>query len=586
MKNGLYALASLDGSPLDRRHVGVLFSSFPRQPDSAGSFAALASDPHPHAASRHDDGPCTDLFLGHVDEPREMRQRLGLAADASHAEIAGAAQDRWGLEAARELGGEWTLLRWNARTRTLVLLMSECRRDDCYFAVSNGQVAISPQLVRLAKLDGVDGDLDPDALVRTMGRYPLAESLGNRTFVRGVQRLMPGSQTTLRSDGGVTATLAAPVTPEVRTISFDEAVHEIEVLLRKIVRRRLADGRDAAFMLSGGLDSSLIAWIASEERGPRQCLSFLTSAAPEGSDIPDETGWASIVADHLGFPMVPVRPGPDVDVYAPTSRMLASRERPILSPRHYLYEALEQAAIERGASVLFDGGYGELTVTHLGHGHSGNTSWRRRLMRELGMRLAASHLDFRGSASSFHVCLAADLLRQNPGLGTREQEPPRRKLDATNSFGYATGWEKSAVPPTIMGDAAVRYAMPFRHRELLALFASLPAEFARHNGVPRAIGRAILRGRLPDTIVSRTSKMAFSPTYPLLLQTQAPTARERLRAQREAGAGEWLDLEWLDQALADLANGRPFNTPMLFRIQATANAAQFFGWWRDQGADS
>lgn len=582
MKNGLYALASLDGAPLDRRHVGPLFSGFSTRPDSTGGFAALASDPHPDAASRHDDGPCTDLFLGHIDEPGEMRRRLGLAADASHAEVAGAAQGRWGVEAARELGGEWTLLRWNGRTRTLVLLMSECLRDDGYFAVWKGQVAIAPELARLAKLDGIDGSFDPDALIRVMGRYPLDRPLGHRTFVRGVQRLLPGAQVTIGQDGSRTATLPAPDAPTLDSLSFDEAVHEVEVLLRRTVRRRLSDGRDAAFMLSGGLDSSLLVWIASEERQPGQRLHLLSSAAPAGSGIADEVEWAALVANHLGLPLIPVTPAQDADPYAPTERMLAGREGPLMSPRHYLYQALEEAAFRAGASTLFDGVYGELTVSNPGTGVAAAIPWKRRLARRLRSDLTFLRRASGVTSAPSLVRLSARLLKVAEGLSTTGREVRPQSRSEAGPFGYAAGWDKSARSPTVIGDPAARYVMPFRHPELLARFASLPAEYANHRGVPRAIGRAILRDRLPDRIVSRTTKMPFSPTYPLLLATHAEIARERLAAQRAAGADEWLDLDWLDRALGDLALGRAAPTTRLFRIQATAMAAEFFRWWRDQ----
>jgi asparagine synthase (glutamine-hydrolysing) len=437
-------------------------------------------------------------------------------------------------------------------------------------------------LVRLAKLDGIDGSFDPDALMRVMGRYPLDRSLGHRTFVRGVQRLLPGTQVTLWSEGSVTETLPAPAAPLVRAVSFDEAVHEIEALLRRIVRRRLADGRDAAFMLSGGLDSSLLVWLASEERRPGQGLHLLSSAAPAGSGIPDEVDWAATVADHLGFPLIPVRPGPDADPYAPSEQMLASREGPLLSPRHYLYEALERAAVANGAATLFDGVYGELTVSNPGNRVSAGIPWQRRLARGLRARLIPLRATPDPQASRFHVCLSARLLRSVEGLPPSGRVAGGSGRCANEPFGYAPGWEKSGLFPTIVGDPAVRYAMPFRDRRLLALFASLPANLARHDGVPRAIARAILQGRLPERIVSRTSKMPFSPTYPILLATHANTARERLVAQREAGAGQWLDLGWLDLALARVAGGAPSVTADLFRIQATATAAEFFRWWRDQ----
>jgi asparagine synthase (glutamine-hydrolysing) len=111
--------------------------------------------------------------------------------------------------------------------------------------------------------------------------------------------------------------------------------------------------------------------------------------------------------------------------------------------------------------------------------------------------------------------------------------------------------------------------------------ASYPAAFVTHGGLSRAPARALLHGRLPDTIALRQSKMAFSPTYDAMLQAHAAQAIERLADQRAAGAGEWLDLAWLERALRVAGQGVRLSTDAAFRLQCTAMAAEFFRWWRD-----
>ncbi|HAV49751.1 MAG TPA: hypothetical protein DCX75_06085, partial [Brevundimonas sp.] len=115
--------------------------------------------------------------------------------------IAAAGHERWGVEAATRLAGEWTLVRWDERARTLTLLMSECARDTCYFAASGGRVAVSAELVRLTRLPWVDGTFDRDAVIRTMGRHSLRETLGDRSIIKGARQLQPGTSVTLRCDG-------------------------------------------------------------------------------------------------------------------------------------------------------------------------------------------------------------------------------------------------------------------------------------------------------------------------------------------------------------------------------------------------
>jgi asparagine synthase (glutamine-hydrolysing) len=78
--------------------------------------------------------------------------------------------------------------------------------------------------------------------------------------------------------------------------------------------------------------------------------------------------------------------------------------------------------------------------------------------------------------------------------------------------------------------------------------------------------------------------MPFSPTYLGMLADQAAAARERIPSQRAAGAGEWLDLDWLDRALTRVASQPSLARTQPFTVQGTAIAAEFFRWWRDRSA--
>ncbi|WP_286710566.1 asparagine synthase-related protein, partial [Brevundimonas sp. UBA2497] len=495
-----------------------------------------------------------------------------------------AGHERWGVEAATRLAGEWTLVRWDERARTLTLLMSECARDTCYFAASGGRVAVSAELVRLTRLPWVDGTFDRDAVIRTMGRHSLRETLGDRSIIKGARQLQPGTSVTLRCDGMTRAIATPHPAPALIDISFEEAMREVETLLRRIVRSRLAGPVQAAFLLSGGLDSSLLAWLGVEERLPHQTLHFLSSAAPAGSGIKDETGWAQLVADHLGASLTHVCPAPDAEVYAPSAQVLAEWEAPVPSPRHYLYRAFEDAAAACGSTVLVDGLYGELSVTSHGFFLEQNPSWPHRLVRSVRGGLgAALHGPEAQIAKNFHVQLSRSALADMAKITTGGDQA-RQLLLPDEPFGFEPGWEKSALQPTSTGHRGVRLVYPLRDRRLLRLVGTFPAAFARHDGAPRSMARALLKGRLPDTIAFRECKMPFSPTWPIMMQDQAPAARALIAAQREAGAGEWLDLEWLDRSLAQVASQTTVSPGLSYRVQATALAAEFFRWWSERAA--
>lgn len=579
MKSGIYALAALDGAPLEPGDRAIVFAGREAPPLNAAGCLLAAQDADAGAISAQREGDRIELLLGSLDEPEEAARALGLDPRVPPTALAAAAHDRWGVATAVRLSGEWLLARWDGSARTLTLLMSECARDDCYFAVAGGRVAVAPTLAGLARLPWVDDDFDAEMLVRTMGRYQLRTGMGERTILKGVSQLRSGSAVTIRVDGTVTEMASPPPPPALAKISFEDAMGEVEALLRRIMRQRMARADDVAFMLSGGLDSSLLAWLGAEECRPGQRLHFLCSASPEGSGIADETGWAQAVTDHLGAPLIRIVPV-KADIYVPAPAMFEARAVPTLSPRHYLYRALEDAAASRGASLLVDGAFGELTVSNHGFFQEPPVRRLRRLARLArdGIGALARGRQAR-LVDDFHVQLAPALLASMAPTDAAPEESLRR-LGAHDAIGYEMGWRKTAGQVTAASDPRTRFALPFRDRRLLRLVAALPASFATKDGAPRAMARALLRGHVPDRIALRQCKMAFSPTYQIMLRAHAPAARARIAAQHDADAGDWLDLDWLDRSLAAVAAGATLTLRQSFRVQGTAIAAEFFRWWR------
>ena len=158
-------------------------------------------------------------------------------------------------------------------------------------------------------------------------------------------------------------------------------------------------------------------------------------------------------------------------------------------------------------------------------------------------------------------------------------DAPARRPRPDEAFGLEEGWEKMFAASTASSSTAVRCVHPFRDPRLVRLVSAFPAGFAVQDGAPRAMIRALLKGNLPEAIATRQCKMPFSPSHAARLREQAPAARSRLPAQREAGADAWLDLAWLEKQLSAVEHGAPLTTADLTAMQATAFAAEFFSWW-------
>jgi asparagine synthase (glutamine-hydrolysing) len=96
----------------------------------------------------------------------------------------------------------------------------------------------------------------------------LGYPVDGRTLVDGVRSLPPGHLLTATGHGDVRTVpyRAAPVPDEVR--DFDEAQERLMADLRAAVASHLAADVDVGLMLSGGIDSALLAVLATEVAGP------------------------------------------------------------------------------------------------------------------------------------------------------------------------------------------------------------------------------------------------------------------------------------------------------------------------------
>jgi asparagine synthase (glutamine-hydrolysing) len=526
------------------------------------------------------------LLLGHLDEPEQRADALAMPRGTVFAELAGAAIGRFGADAPVRMIGEWTLLDWHGPSRTLTLLMSEASRDPLYFAVEGDRVAASAELNRLTRLPWVGREFDPGGLLFHWSTARLRRHMTDETVFRNIRRLVPGSREVFRVGGRRTIRLPAPVPGEPWRGSVGEANDAVEAVMRRIVGQHLSRHDRVGSLLSGGLDSSLIAWLVSAERRPHQPVSFLTSVAPEGSGIPDERPDSQAVADHLGFPIRFITPGPDASLYIPEARIFAHSELPVASPRHYLYNALYQAAFDDGADVLFDGAYGELTITN--PVPLVRPFWSpRRYVRAWRDAKAARKARRDLPPLPFHVQLAPHVAEAVPDLVKHDWvEPynPVQRLWGHQLWGLRIAATKNAMTPTTSPEARLRHVIPFRDRRLLNLVATMPASFMEQEGVNRALGRVMLRGgRLPESVRLRVWGKPFSPDFLVRAERQALATIARIEGFRAAGAGEWIDLDWLERELKALSQPGAASYDRVHSVQSTVVAAAYMEWWGGGG---
>ena len=584
MKPGVYALASLDGSPFDRKDLQRLglMEDAPGRCSSHG-FVARAVDFAGVTASfdSSENRGTLSLILGLLDEPEELCRALDIAVTSQPSMIAATAAERFHSRLANRMAGEWIFLQWRQDSRELQVWTSMACRDPVFYSAADGMVALSAEQLRLGSLPWVGSELSPEGLLAHCSMWTPDRNQWRATPWKNIEKVPPAAHESFADTRHTIA--AAESAPELAVWdgTFDDAVEALNVTAARVLRQNAQRHPTAAFLLSGGIDSTLITMLGSEQRDSGADMFCLCSAAPDGSNIQDEMQFSTAVADHLGVRLLPVRPPRKAGALLPDPAAFAWSEGPKLGPRFYLYDELYRVARAHGATALVDGLGGEFATNNKrpmpGRMEAARPAFR--VLRRLRTLLERHDYPWDQFLPRFSKAALARV-PHTWDSAAREQMLHGSKPPAAAPRGFPTGLQKMELHKT-GGPHGIRHVLPYRDRRILNIVARLPWNFDHHGGVTRSLGRAMMKGRIPDTVRLRMQGKPFSPDFIQRVWHDAPAVLSRIPEYRRHGVGEWIDLPWLEQALKKgNVQPSPQNSADLFRLQSTCHTAEFLLWNR------
>lgn len=191
---------------------------------------------------------------------------------------------QWGMDALPKLAGMFAMAIWDPRCETLHLARDAMGIKPLYIHARDGGVAFASELKAFGGLPGMHFELDAQSVQQYLEfGYVFDE---HRTMLRDIRKLPPGHRLEIRR--GRIATQSAwfrPPTPDAADARGEaQRVSELNALLAQVVEEHLIADVPVAMLLSGGLDSSLIAALAAR----KSRLHTLTMAF-EGADFDERT---------------------------------------------------------------------------------------------------------------------------------------------------------------------------------------------------------------------------------------------------------------------------------------------------------
>jgi len=278
----------------------------------------------------------------------------------SDTEVIVHAYEEWGEACFSRFNGQWALALWDTRQRRLVLSRDRMGIRPLYVHAVAGRLCFASEVKALFADPAVPRELDLCGLGQTFSYWgPVAPT----TVFRGIEELLPASVRVYEADGShrehVFWAPAFPESPgaEAYALSLDEATEALRDKLETASRlRALRSDVPVGSYLSGGLDSSVTAWMGRQAKSGE----FRTFSLRFKDAEFDETDYQRQMADRLDSRHEEVEVSRE-DIAAVFPEVIRHTERPVLrtapAPMFLLSKLVRRAGIK---SVLTGEGADEV----------------------------------------------------------------------------------------------------------------------------------------------------------------------------------------------------------------------------------
>jgi asparagine synthase (glutamine-hydrolysing) len=281
---GICGIASPDSAPPPDPEVVARMNSHlvHRGPDSEGLFDGgpailaarrlsiidLAGGRQPIAS---EDGNVVVVQNGEIYNYRELRRELEgrghRFATASDTEVLVHLYEEHGDGFIERLRGMFALALWDARERRLLLARDRFGIKPLYYGFDEGTLSFASELKAMLELPGFSRRIEPRAMAAYLAFNSIPAPL---TIFAGARKLPPGCKLVWR-DGSMTLARYARTGPvpgeRPRGTAAGPLAAELRETLRDSVRAHLVADVPVGVLLSGGVDSTALAALATEEGG-------------------------------------------------------------------------------------------------------------------------------------------------------------------------------------------------------------------------------------------------------------------------------------------------------------------------------
>ena len=477
-------------------------------------------------------------YNGELYNYLELAERLkktgSVFRTASDTEVVIEAYRQWGEDCVAEFNGMFAFAVYDKHRNVMFCARDRFGEKPFLFVERPGMFAFASEYKALLALEGVDADVDHQALFRFLHNPAAGLDHHRDTVFGGICQLLPAEKLVLNlNDLSWKAERYWHGAPgnETVDVSPDDAAAHFRELLTDAVKIRLRSDVPVGSCLSGGLDSSSITCLSRSLMGDDHPYHVFTGRF---TDSPaDEGPWADRIVAATGSTQHETFPTPGA-LIADLEDFVWLNELPVDSASQYAQWCVFKLAAEYGVTVLLDGqgadeilgGYEQYFAPYIRERRQSgaDTNAEEKLIRErYPMAFSMADQGWKTSLPLWARRAAAKTLNKGSDLrfGVRPEfarhglqpaapaETLHQALDRDARGGFLTTLLRYGDRNSMAHSREVR--LPFCDHRIAEFVFSLPERLIMGEAQTKYLLREAMRGVLPEQIRTRWNKQGFLP---------------------------------------------------------------------------
>lgn len=301
------------------------------------------------------------VFNGEIYNYLELKVELEKLGHTFHTktdtEVILAAYAEWGEECVKRFNGMWTFVIFNHDTKSFLISRDRFGVKPLYFYQDQDNIVLGSEIKQLLPFTKTKVNLDYLTGYLVTGILDYNEE----TFFHGITKILPSFNYhyDFQSKKISRTRYFDLLENNQGKLSPESALDKFSALFKSSIALRLRSDVKVGTCLSGGLDSSAVASIASDAYTGDSKFQGVFARSSDPST--DESRFADLVAKHKDIELNTITPSYE-EFLSHVDEIVYTQEEPFVSPSIFMQYFVMKKAKEIGCKVMLDGQGGDETL--------------------------------------------------------------------------------------------------------------------------------------------------------------------------------------------------------------------------------